>query len=205
MAVKEGRYRGLTAQERAAARRAQLVEATLQVWGREGGPRVTMTLICAEAGLTERYFYESFSGLEEALVAVLDGVAERIRTRGLQAIADTEGGPTERVRAALEAFVHVMTDDPRVGRVVLVEAPGRPGLRGTLEAMNRSFAELVAREGRELYGVDALAPREAALQSLMFIGGVQELMTAWLDGTIDASPAEIVEAATLMFTRTGHR
>ena len=35
MAVKEGRYRGLTAQERAAARRAQLVEATLQVWGRE--------------------------------------------------------------------------------------------------------------------------------------------------------------------------
>lgn len=205
MAVKSGRYRGMTAQERTVARRAQLVEAALEVWGREGGPRITMTLVCAEAGLTERYFYESFSRLEEVLIAVLEQVGERIRVDGLRAIEETEGGPTERVRAALEAFVHVMTDDPRVGRVVTLEAPSWPELRGPRNLMTRAFAALVAEEGRLLYGEEALPEREAQLQSLMFIGGVEELMTAWLDGSIDATPAEIVEAATLMFTRTGHR
>lgn len=205
MAVKSGRYRGMTAQERAAARRAQLVEAALEVWGREGGPRITMTLVCNEAGLTERYFYESFSRLEEVLIAVLEQIGDRIRTDGLRAIEETEGGPTERVRAALAAFVHVMTDDPRVGRVVTLEAPSWPELRGPRNAMTRAFAAIVAEEGRLLYGEEALPERDAVLQSLMFIGGVEELMTAWLDGTIDATPAEIVEAATLMFTRTGHR
>ncbi|MGZ5402962.1 MAG: TetR/AcrR family transcriptional regulator, partial [Aeromicrobium sp.] len=63
MAIKAGVYRGVTAADRAADRRERLFEATLEVWGRDGGPSVTMTRICAEAGLTERYFYENFSGL----------------------------------------------------------------------------------------------------------------------------------------------
>lgn len=203
--ARSGRYRGLTAEERTAARRAQLVEAALEVWGREGGPRVTMTLVCAEAGLTERYFYESFGRLEDALAAVLTRVGDRIREEGLRAIAETEGGPTERVRAALDAYVRIMTDDPRVGRVVVLEAPGWPELRAARNELTRSFAALVVAEGRELYGADALPDDAALLQSYMFLGGVQELMTAWLDGTLDATPADIVEAATFMFTRTGHR
>ncbi|CAB4691997.1 MAG: TetR/AcrR family transcriptional regulator [Actinobacteria bacterium] len=205
MAVRTGRYGGLSAEERAAVRREQLIEATLEVWGRAGGPRVTMTLVCAEAGLTERYFYESFARLDEALSAVLEQISAEITTAGLAAIASTQGGPGERVRAAIAAYVDVITSDPRKGRVAVLEAPGWPELRAQRTGLSRSFAALVAQEGRDLYGDLALEPREAELNALMFIGGVQELVTAWLDGGIDASPAEIVDVATAAFTSTGHR
>lgn len=205
MAVKSGRYRGMTAEERVEARRAQLVEAALEAWGREGAPRITMTLVCNEAGLTERYFYESFGRLEDVLAAVLEQIGREIEEAGLAAIVATEGGPAERVHAALAAFVGVITDDPRKGRVITLEAPSWPALRPTQTAMMHAFAEIVAREGRELYGEEALDERSGRLQALMFIGGVQELVTTWLGGGIDASVEEIVDAATLMFTRTGHR
>jgi hypothetical protein len=39
----------------------------------------------------------------------------------------------------------------------------------------------------------------------MFIGGVAELVTGWLQGALEATPEEIVEAATANFTATAHR
>ena len=47
-------YRGRSSEERAAERRARLLEAGLQVFGTVGGDKATMTAICAEAKLTER-------------------------------------------------------------------------------------------------------------------------------------------------------
>ncbi|MET0449239.1 MAG: TetR/AcrR family transcriptional regulator, partial [Aeromicrobium sp.] len=106
MAVKAGTYRGMTAQQRVADRRDRLVEATLEVWGRDGGPTVTMTRICAEAGLTERYFYESFDNLDAALLAVMDGIAAEIAERSVAALEATAGGPSDRVRAGIGAEQH---------------------------------------------------------------------------------------------------
>lgn len=205
MAVKEGSYRGVSADDRRADRRARLLDATLEVWGREGGPPVTMTRICAEAGLTERYFYQSFDGLDAALVAVLERIADEIAERTVQALASTDGSPTDRVRAALGAFVQILTDDPRKGRVAIIESASLDTLRPRRAQLLRQFAELAAREARELYGPTAWSDVEGQLAATMFIGGVTELVTAWIDGTVRVSPEQIVEAATHHFTATAHR
>ncbi|RYI98816.1 MAG: TetR family transcriptional regulator, partial [Actinomycetales bacterium] len=86
MATKAGTYGGRSAAERAAERRERLLDAALAVWGRDGGPRVTMTRICAEASLTERYFYQEFANLDAALVAVMDRVAVEVEERGREAV-----------------------------------------------------------------------------------------------------------------------
>ncbi len=205
MAVKAGTYRGMTAEQRLVDRRRRLVEATLEVWGRDGGPKVTMTRICAEAGLTERYFYESFVGLDAALMAVMDDIAAQIAERSVSALAAAAGEPTERVRAGIGAFVEILTDDPRKGRVAIVEAGSLDSLRPHRAELLRQFAELSAREARELYGAEAWSEKEGAMAATMFIGGVTELVTAWIDGTLAATPADIVAAATHHFTATGHR
>ena len=204
MAVKAGRYRGQSAQERVAARRQQLVEATLEVWARVEGPPVTMTRICAEAGLTERYFYEQFANLDDALLAVLREITEEIRTVVDAAISGTEGGPAERVRAAVEAFVRLITDDPRKGRVAILRGAARPTLSAPRNAMLRGFGAYAASEAAALYGTDALQGRDGELAGLMFIGGLEKLVSAWLDGSIAAGPDDIVDAATRAFDRLGH-
>lgn len=205
MAVKEGSYRGVSADDRRADRRVRLLDAALEVWGREGGPRVTMTRICAEAGLTERYFYQSFDDLDAALIAVLERIADEIAERTVEALGSVDGNPTERVRAAIGAFVQILTDDARKGRVAIIEAASLDALRPRRAELLRQFVELSAREARELYGPQAWSDVEGQMAATMFIGGVAELVTAWIEGSITASPEEVIEAATHHFTMTAHR
>ncbi|MET0928288.1 MAG: TetR/AcrR family transcriptional regulator [Aeromicrobium sp.] len=205
MAVKAGTYRGRTAEQRVAERRERLIAATLEVWGREGGPRVTMTRVCAEAGLSERYFYESFDNLDAALVAVMDGIAAEIAERSVTALESATGGPSERVRAGIGAFVGILTDDARKGRVAIVESSSIDALRPRRAELLRQFAELSAHEARELYGAEAWREGEGRIAATMFIGGIAELVTAWIEGTVAASPEDIIDVATHHFTATAHR
>ncbi len=205
MAVKDGVYGGVSAEERKLARRTKLLDATLEVWGRKGGPPVTMTRVCAEAGLTERYFYESFAGLGQAQIGVVQRVAAEIAECTVAALESTPGDPTDRVRAAINAFVQILTDDPRKGRVAIVESASVESVRGTRAQMLREFVDLAAREARELYGPQAWSEVEGRLAATMFIGGLAELVTTWLEGSLAATPDDIVEAATHHFTTTAHR
>lgn len=205
MATGTGRYGGRSAAERAAERRERLLDATLAVWGREGGPRVTMTRICAEAGLTERYFYQEFANLDAALVAVMDRVAAEIEERGRAAVEETEGGPTERVRAAVRTFVEILTDDPRKGRVAIVESAALDGVRPRRAELLRLFAHQAAEEAAVLYPEQAWTALEREMVGLIWIGGVAQLVTGWLDGTLRATPDEIVAAGTHAFTAVAHR
>lgn len=205
MAVKAGRYRGVSAEDRLADRRERLVAATLEVWGADNDTSVTMTRICAQAGLTERYFYESFSGLDAALLAVLQRVADEISQQTVQALETTPGGPAERARAAIAAFVQILTDDPRKGRVAIIESLGVPALRPHRTALLRQFADVAAEQARELFGPTAWNASEGQMAALQFIGGVTELVTAWIDGALEASPDDIVEAVAHQFIATAHR
>ncbi|GAA4692178.1 TetR/AcrR family transcriptional regulator [Nocardioides conyzicola] len=201
MAVQSGVYRGVSAAERTADRRRRLTEATLEVWA-TAGPKVTMTAICASAGLIERYFYESFANLDEALVTVLDSIALEIEER-VQAAADEAeaagSGPAERVRASVLAFVTLLQEDPRKGRVAIIEAGALPALRPRRTALLRHFAHRSAEDAAEVMGLRPPTPSEGEIGGLLFIGGMAELITAWLDGVLDATPDEMVDAATRMY------
>ncbi len=205
MAIKAGTYRGVSAADRLADRRERLLAATLEVWGRDDGQRITMTRICAEAGLTERYFYESFSGLDEALIAVVDRIAAEISETSIDAVESTVGEPADRVRAAIAGFVRILTDDPRKGRIAIVEAASLESLRPRRNELLLQFARLAATEARHLYGDQAWAGPEGELSAFLFIGGLSELVRAWVGGEISASPDDLVDAATRHFTLTAHR
>jgi len=198
MAVQSGVYRGVPAEERVAERRARLMEATLAVWA-DPGRRTTMTAICAEAALTERYFYESFSGLDEALRAVMEAIASEIETTTLEAAEQAGDDPAARTRATLDAFIALLRDDPRKGRVAIVEAAAVPELRQRRTELLRHFAHRSAEEARTMLGLPRRSTAEDEIAGLLFIGGMAELVTAWLDGAVDAAPEDIVEAASRGF------
>jgi AcrR family transcriptional regulator len=203
MAGQSGVYRGVSAEDRTAGRRARLLEATLAVWA-DPEVRTTMTGVCAAAGLSERYFYESFRDLDEALQAVLDGIAAEIE-HTTQEAADAAGAdPTARVHASVRAFVQLLVDDPRKGRVAIVESAAVPTLRRRRTELLRHFAHRTAEESRELLGLDGSGGVEDEIAGLLFIGGMAELITAWLDGALEATPEELVsEAARGLLGRYG--
>ena len=198
-------YAGQSAQERAAARRARLVEAAVTVLGEQGESRTTMTAICAEAGLTERYFYESFTGRDDALVAALDAVCDEVATAAVSAIEQTSGEPEERVDAAIAAVVGLVVRSPARGRVAVVESAANPRLRRRRHELVGVFADLVAREAAELYGDRAWPPERVRLHGLVLVAGFAELVAAWLAGELAVGEDELARLGSDLFTAVVRR
>src|SRR5215218_2940144 len=105
---------GSTLEDRAAARRAALVEAGVELLGTQGAGGVTVRAVCRGAKLTERYFYESFpDGRDGLLRAVHSQVASEARDAIAAAIATAPPDAPERVAsAAVAAFTAFLQDDP---------------------------------------------------------------------------------------------
>jgi AcrR family transcriptional regulator len=192
-------YGGRTAAERAQDRRARLVAATIELLGRHGEAGTTMTAICAAAGLTERYFYESFANREEALLAALDHVSDQIATVALRVVAETPGSPEERVHAVMASFVDLVGRQPTLGLVAVVHSSATPSLRARRHELIGTFADLVAREAAELYGERAWPPDRARLHGLVYIAGLAELVAAWLTGEVDLSAEQLTTTASELF------
>ncbi|MCU7727822.1 TetR/AcrR family transcriptional regulator [Actinoplanes sp. KI2] len=194
MAVQSGIYKGVSAADRAAERRSRLLAAGLTVWA-DPATRTTMTAVCAEAGLSERYFYESFAGLDALLEAVMDEIGAEIEQTSRAAAEAAGDDPAARVHASVRAFMQLLLDDPRKGRVAIVESVAVPALRRRRTELLRHLAHQSAVESRKLLGSPGRSANEDEIGGMLFIGGMAELITAWLDGTLAASTDEIVEAA----------
>ena len=195
-------YGGRSAAERAAERRGRLVAAAITALGTQGESATTMTGICQGAGLTERYFYESFKGRDDALVAALDAVAGEVAAAAVAAIeghAAAGGSAGEAVGAALAAVVDLVSSDPAKGRVLVVESAANAPLRARRHALVGEFADLVARQATALYGDRAWPPARARVHGTVFVAGLSELVAAWLAGEVDLDRDELVATGRDLF------
>ena len=198
-----GRYGGVDASARIAARRARLIEAALQLLGSDGWPATTVRGICGEAKLTPRYFYESFADLNAILLAVFDEIAADGAAAVLRAVTAAPENARAKSRAAIGAFIDLLADDPRKARVLFIEAMGTEALARRRFETVRMFARLVAEQARSFYGVVEGADPLVELTALMLAGGLAEALLAWLDGSLEISREQLIEDCTDLFVATG--
>ncbi len=203
MPATRGRYGGVDAAQRIATRRGRLVEAALDLLGTDGWPATTVRGICARAHLTPRYFYESFEDLDAILLAVFDEIAAEGARAVLAAVDAAPSNARAKSRAAIGAFIELLTDDPRKARVLFIEAMGSEALAGRRFATVRMFARLVAEQARAFYGVPAETDPLVELTALMLAGGLAEALLAWLDGTLRLTREQLIEDCTELFVANG--
>lgn len=192
-------YGGVSAEDRRAERRARLVEAGLELVSRDGWTGLTVRAVCAQAGLTERYFYESFDDRDALMLAIFDRVAAEAAAGVLAAVEAAPHDATAKSRAAIGAFVEMLTEDPRRGRAMLVESMASPALRKRRAEAIRRFAALMSERGREFYGPDAVGETDAELTALALAGGLAELLVGWLEGRVDVPRERLVEHCSALF------
>ena len=191
--VANRRYRGSSAEERRAQRREQFLRAAIQVYGEQGYRHATVKAVCEAAGLTERYFYESFSNSEELLVASFQAVMHFLLGELEKAVAEAPGGPIERARAMLSAYYEALKANPQSARVFLVEISGvSPAVDQALEASLRALGDLLART------IDPQGESRAAAEPLLragVIGGVIHIALSWIASGYSQPIHEAVDAA----------
>lgn len=188
------RFRGRTADERAAERRERLLDAALDLVAEDGWRRATMTAICARAGLTERYFYESFANRDALLVEVIDATAAQVDAAVRDALAATAADDLPaRMRAAAEAVVRTFSSDRRRASVALLEGLGNEALQRRRREILLSFERFVEAETLAFFG-DAAPPRgiDAQLVAIGLVGATSELLARHLEGVVELSDEQLI-------------
>ncbi|SDI87065.1 transcriptional regulator, TetR family [Frankineae bacterium MT45] len=182
-------WAGTTLQERRDGRRSALLAAALQLFGTEGSQAVTVRSVCRATKLTDRYFYESFANREELVLAVYDQVLDEASDALTRAVQQPNDDPVEVARAAVDAFVAVLADDRRKGRILLLEPQADLTLR------RRGLARMPTFEGliRAQLDTAATTPHAAELGASALVGALSNLFIGWLEGTLTVTREELVD------------
>jgi AcrR family transcriptional regulator len=197
-----GRYGGVSAADRRSERRERLLDAALEILGTEGWHATTVRGVCERARLNPRYFYESFGDLDELVVAVFDRIAEEMIDRMLTAFAEAPKDAEAKARAPIATCVDYVAGDPRRARVLFLEALGNEALaRRRLETMDAMW-QLLGSYGREFYGHAADPDPISDVAAVVLVGGMTELMIAWLDGRIEIGREQLIDDFTRLFVLT---
>ncbi|MCQ4365115.1 TetR/AcrR family transcriptional regulator [Mycobacterium gordonae] len=182
-------YRGVEATERLAARRNQLLAAGLDLLGAPDEPELTVRSVCERAGLSARYFYESFSDKDELVAHVYDWVIAKLAA-SIQAAAAT--GPThEQARAGMGVVVRTVAEDARIGRLVFSTRLANAVVMRKRAESTALFALVTGR-----HVVDMLhAPENEQVKAATHfaVGGVGQTLSAWLEGDVKMEPEELAD------------
>ena len=185
-------------EERRAIRKATLFDVGVTLLGAVDGSAVNVRAVCKAAGLTERYFYESFTDRDQYVVSVHSFVAERAQSALATAVA-TESGTEAVATAAVDAFVKLMVDDPAMGRVLLIAPLSEPVLNGRGIQSMPAFVDLVYAQLSEISD-----PVDKQLVAVGLVGALFTLFIGYLDGSIDIDRERFVAHCVRLLTRANH-
>ncbi len=187
-------FLGETPDERRSRRRSALIDAALTLVGDGGLPAIGVRSVTSAAGLSSRYFYESFSDSDELLIAALHDVAMELLAVGVagleaRALPDpaSESEILDRFRQGLDAALGVLLDDPRKAALIVAARAGSPRIRQELQALVWPVAGTIT--GHQRAGEIGFDGPSA----LFVAGGMAQLTIAFVAGELPVDRHELVE------------
>jgi len=171
-------YGGRSQEIRVAERRERLMHAATRVYAQVGAESASVAAICAEAGLTARYFYESFPSRDALFLAVFREVTGR-----LIAIMRDAG---ETLDARLTGMFGALADHPDLARVFLIDLNSHdPAIHAVGHDAGRAIAALLA------------PPAAAPLLAAGVVGAVMRIARRWIESGYGEPLADAVATARL--------
>lgn len=189
-------YGGVSAADRVADRRRRLMDAALELFATEGYTATGVKDVCRAAGVTDRYFYESFSDRKELFLAVFDDSVDRLFTAVATAVAAAGPDPTAQLRAAIGTFLRAVTQDARTPRLVFSEpAAVGPEAEQRMRLTLRRFARLASATAEAHVPGDPRVP----LIGLALVGTLERVVVEWQDGELHAPIDDVIDGCTELF------
>jgi AcrR family transcriptional regulator len=183
-------YRGVEAAERQAQRRARLLDAGLSILGSDSGAEaLTVRGVCRQAGLSARYFYESFTDRDDFVGSVYDWVIADLAATTQAAVAAAP--PREQARAGMANIVRSIAGDMRVSRLLFSAELADPVVVRKRDESSTLLATLLAQHVSQTFRL----PEDDHLRAISHftVGGVGQAITAWLAGQMAMTSDELIE------------
>ncbi|MBI1260775.1 MAG: TetR family transcriptional regulator [Rhizobiales bacterium] len=192
------RYRGASPAERVAQRRVRLIEAALSLYGTAGYATTPVKAVCVEAGLTERYFYESFANREELFAALYQHIVEEMGNLMVDAMAKVPEETEIRARILLDTYFGKIANDPVFARVLLLEVLGVSELvhQAYRDAMQR-FTDVVQRHVLPPFAEPDHSPENIVAAGL--VGAIVHVAMRWVISDFARPQADVVDGLMTIF------
>lgn len=194
------RYLGHSAETRLARRRSQLIEAGIELFGTIGHRASSIDEICSTAGLTKRYFYESFGNREELLLATYDHINGELTGELTAAIttAVEQGADTPEIATTIVRTLFEFVDkDRRRGQVLFIDVLGvSPTVQTHYMSNIESWVQTVA----NLVAVDTTGSVPAERLARTALGTVVGLILEWLQSGRDDTPEDLLQAVLALYS-----
>ncbi|GAB1811985.1 TetR/AcrR family transcriptional regulator [Mycobacterium sp. MUNTM1] len=187
-------YGGITGERRIAERRRKLIEAGMNVFGSASSGSARVKDVVAESGLTERYFYESFSDLDALFDAVLELTMETVESAVNAAVVEAPDDAVSRLSVVLRTSVDVLAGDPRTIRIIFVEALGKGGRASSRrnEILVRAAENFFRWSGTDVGDFES-SPLETRTKTFALTGAASELLIAWAEGLLDMTATQLAD------------
>jgi AcrR family transcriptional regulator len=198
------RYRGVDKGERITERRRQFIEAGLECFGTRGYHPVTVRELCAQAHLTERYFYESFKDREALFAAVYEDLIAKLRDAFVKAALPKAPVLDEMARAGLGVFYRSLQKDPRVARILMVEVlTVSSDIEQRAQAATFGFGDLLKQMTLATLPA-ATRPADAAMDLIAtgLIGACVHIAMRWIAAGYDPPVRTVIDTAMTFFDAT---
>ena len=196
-------YGGKTAAERRAERREKLLDAAAELFGTVGFGATTIEMLCNEARLHPRYFYEQFDTREALLMAVYDRHVESVLNKVVTTLENAPADPRGRLEEGLRAFIDATLEDERLARINYFEMVGvNRELESRRRAVLRTYADLIAAQ------IEALAPAggpqltNTRLGAVALVGAVDGLLTDALSAGPPIDREQVISTLLELLTPT---
>lgn len=195
-----GQYAGKTAAQRHQARHQQLIEAGIKLAGTGGQKAATVNAICAEAGLTKRYFYESFSSRDELISAAYAVVSNELKQQVRAALQATINTPSKMSEASLATLFHYIGDNPARGRFLILEVLSfnNVAISQAYDDNVRDFANILLEINSPLMPPTAPPKSMQQIATQGAIGAICYLAQRWIMTGYEQPVTELVEASQLL-------
>jgi AcrR family transcriptional regulator len=164
-----------TRRGRKSTQRERLLQAMVQLAGREGLPATTIARVIEQAGVSRPTFYEYFGDRDACFIAALAGVQQLLLADVRRAVE--REAPEHAVKTTIAALIEFANSHPAMARLALGEALG--GGASALDARDRTIAEIA----QVIEQAERRAPRSAVVPDLCapaLIGGVCRMLATRL-------------------------
>lgn len=186
--------------ERKAAHRRKLLETALTLFARYGYHATTVPMITAKARSSTGSFYFYFKDKEDIMAAVWEDFATRLAGALNEAI-DKAPDTLGQMRAAVEALIVFLAQNPAEARIIIVETSG---LGGRLERIRRETITSHARSVEAALARLGLPWLDPQVHAHCWLGAAYQSVYNWLETPVDRRlPAQQLAKAVAEFNLRG--
>ncbi|MEV8637077.1 TetR/AcrR family transcriptional regulator [Streptosporangium sp. NPDC051023] len=190
----------MSAEERLAERRERLIAAAYTLYSDPGFPETTIEKLCAAARISNRAFYECFSGRNELMQALHDRCVQETLASVAKAVEQAPDTLFSRVEAGLAGYITFVTEDRRRARIMHLEVR-RAGdcLTTSRQKAVKAFTKIIE---ANIFDLPDTIEANRHLLSLGLIGAIQELLIEWVLAEDPPQVDSLISTAVHIFHRS---